>query len=427
MAIVDLDDENKTPAEATVVKDTQRKLYTNEDFKTSTLFNKDHELDTIVKYIEGNKWTIDYFLQIRDINDEALLPDPNVPATTLKYNRINNLIITLSGGIDQTDPTNVVGAGIINAGYLPNYGDPFIATLTGGREAIFTIMKVEKKRYNLHESYNVEIKLFAFLDKDSVLYRDLITKTIREYTYDTDYLMDKSSPIILNKDYAEKMDLKKTRQEILNFYFKLMVDTRKNVIMPSTNTGLYLDTLLTDFIFKTINSNEITGSEKISRMTYDTDTINTIYDALITRDISMLKTCDTDVGFTRVQSQGIHATNRTLAYLGVTHIVDVCNGRCEPIDISGNQYDKPVDLVEPIKIHDDKYIFSNSFYTMDRVNCGPMETAVLDYLGGSLVEMSELKKLTDNYVYWDLIDQFYLLPILLLLIRDHTNSTFSNI
>jgi len=427
MPIVDLDDENKTPAEAVVVNDEQRKLYTDEDFKTSILFNKDHELDTIVRYIEGNKWTIDYFLQIRDINDTALLPDPNVPATTLKYNRINNLVITLSGSIDQTDPNEVIGNGVINAGFLPNYGDPFIATLTGGREAIFTIMKVTKKRYNLHESYDVEFKLFAFLDKDSLLYRDIVTKTIRKYTYDNDYLMDKSSPIILNKDYADKLDLKKTRQEILNFYFKIMVDPRKNIIIPETNTGTYLDTLLTDFIFKTVMTNEVKNMDKISRMTFETDTVHTVFDVILNRSIKMLKTCDTDIGFIRVQSQGIHATNRTLAYLGVTYIVDRYVSDPDNIDIVMNHYDKPADLVEPIRTKDANYIFSNAFYNQDRVNCGPMETAVLDYLGGNLVEMSELKKLIDNYVYWDLIDQYYLLPILLILIKDHTTSTFSNI
>ena len=429
MAILDLDDSNKTPAETVVEVNDNRKLYTKGDFKTSTLFNKDHALDTLVNFVDGAKWSIDYFVQIRDINDTLHLPDVNVPATLLKYNRINNLIIYLEGGIDNTNPTDITGAGKINAGFLPNYGDAFKASLPGGREALFYLTEVTKERYNLHEIYNVKFKLYSFLDSnDDALYRDLIFKTQKEYTYNKTFIEDKSAPVILNKDYDNKLELAKTKQDIIDYYFKVMVNDNKNMVSVPTKTGSYLDKFINNFIFKLVDSNEVRNISNISRLDYSSEINYTVLDALINRDKSMIKLATKDIGYKGVVANGSYATDRSLIYLNINYVADkVDNSTRVTIDVIDNLYTRDANYTDNTSNISTNYIFGDSFYNLDRADCNLFEKCIIDYLNGSLVAMSDLKILTDSYMYWDVIDQFYKLPILLLLIQDQINNTFSPI
>ena len=68
----------------------EREYVTQEQMKTSTLYNKERSLDKIIKYIRGMKWTVNYFLQLVDVNDTTNLPDISLPRHLQKYSRINN-------------------------------------------------------------------------------------------------------------------------------------------------------------------------------------------------------------------------------------------------------------------------------------------------------------------------------------------------
>ena len=123
MAILDINDEHIID-ETVVPKDIpERPFVTQEQLQTSTIFNKDQSLDTIIQYIRGSKWGVSYFLQIKGINETIQLPDINVPVTVQKYHRINNLDLILQTAISQDNIENITGEAIVNAGFLPNVND----------------------------------------------------------------------------------------------------------------------------------------------------------------------------------------------------------------------------------------------------------------------------------------------------------------
>lgn len=428
MPILDLNDENKTPTEQIVLPEDGRVLYTDTDLKTSTLFNKDHDIETIVRYISGSKWEVSYFLQLIDVNDQLHIPDVNVPNTLLKYNRINNLILYLESGLDQTNPQDLSGTCKINAGFLPNYGDAFIATLIGGREALFYITEVKKQRYSLNEIYEVEFKLLEFLDVDSVLYRDLIYKTVREYSYDKNFLYDNSAPILLNQDYKKKLDLKEVRSDLIHYYFTTMVNGNKNIISPPVNSGVWLDTFITDFIFNIVDITEVPSVGKISRISYQGDVKYNILTAIIERDANMLRLIEKDIGFRTVPYFNGYPTVRALGYLNIEYVVDKVDDLTRvDIDIATNERVKPSDYVDYVSNTDNTYIFSNNFYSLNRSNCNLFEQCILDYINGSLISMDNLELLIKDYMLWDYIDQFYKIPILIVLIQDHIKNSYSSL
>ena len=407
-----------------------RKLYTSPEFKTSTLFNEDRELNNIIQYVEGGKWTVDFFQQVREINTPGQLPDINVSSTVLSYNRINKLILNISTPIDQTDPNNVTGSCDINAGFLPSYGDAFIATLVGGREALFVITLVEKKMFSLHDMYTVEFKLYEFFDKNSEMYRDLLLKVVKEYTYDINHVADKSAPIILNKDYKDKLDLKRVRADIIDHFFRTNVNKEKNIIaLPTTVNTYFMDTLLNEFIFKTLGYTGYPNSSKLNRFNVPDITEYSIYDLLLERNISRLSTIDRNLGFTYIPLDNSMPVARQIGWLGIDYIVNKVSDAALIIDhtsyIATNTLTKPTGFVEPLGVRDSNYIFSNAFYTQDIVNCGLMEKVVLQFLRNEVIDQTNLQTLVDQYLYWDVIDQYYLLPILALMLQDKINFTFS--
>ena len=410
-----------------------RKLYTNPDLKTSTLFNKDQELNDIIQYVEGSKWTVDYFQQVREINTPAVMPDINDTSTIVNYNRISKLIIYIDGAISQDDPNNITGTARINAGYLPSYGDPFIATLTGRREAIFVITNVEKKLYSLHEMYNVEFKLFAFLDKDSIFYRDLISKVVKEYIYDASYIKDKSAPIILAKDYKDKLNFKNTLRDLIDYYFKNMYNPEKSIISLPTITGVtYLDTMLTDFLYKLVGYTNFPNANKLNRFD-DTAIVDySIYDMLLYKDLNRIDFLHRDMGFTYIPNSVSLPVMRHIGWLGIDWMVGELNGE-EPVDITVdikvNTITKPSDYISPSNINttEHNYLFSEFFYNQDTDNCSVLENLVLQYLKDEVVDQEKLSTLLSQYKYWETEEQFYYIPILMIMVKDVINNTFSAI
>lgn len=429
MPIFNIDDESVDDATTPVTETTPEPVvpahtYRKQDeLKTSVLFNKETPLETIADNISGMSWEVNYFLQVLGINESPKMPDINSSQTVIKYNRISKLVITLQTAIDQTDPDEINGEAIINAGIVPNYGDPFIATLTGGREAIFYIDTVVKNNYNLHNTYKVTFKLLSFLDTNVEFYNDLVFKTLTEYVYDKKHLQDFSAPILIKEEYQEKVDLRKKPIEILDYYMEYMVNKEVNVIAAPTENSIYIDTLLNTFLSKIINYSDSLLYSKLNKINIDTVCKNSIWDVLLKRDINLLKRVDKKVGFKFTPHTVSNPEVRHASYLGINFITDKIDTKLD-ITYSKNEF---TDTHEVPVVFDDNYVLSNSFYTQDIVNCTEFEKLVLQYLRGEVIDTDKLDKFLREYILWDREQQFYLLPILILLAKITVTNTFTTL
>lgn len=434
MPVLNMDASNPITSTTTTAQVTEN-LYDNATLKTSTLFNKDQDLNTIIRYVDGSKWTIDYFLQVRNINTPATMPDLIKPPSVLSYNRIDKLDIYLTTPIEQTNPVDgISGSATINASFVPNIGDAFLTELLGGRQAIFVIDNIDKKMYSLHDIYDVQFKLFVFLDTDTAgWYNDFVLKTNKRYVYDRTFVETKSAPIILSSDYKEKLNYKNVKQDLINFFFLNFVNTEKNLIslpLDPTMDGVYVDTYLTDFVFKIVGYTDYPNSTNINRVSLDTPTIYTVYDMILNKDISKLLYLNKNMGFIEVPYTGSMPVSRNIAWLGITGLVgDKTNNVA--IDLSTgvkiNTLQQPNDYVAPINNNISNYVFSDSFYNNDTANAGIFEKVLLQYLNDEYVDDSNLNILLTQYRYWSTIEQFYLIPMLFAILQDRINNVYSAI
>lgn len=552
MAILDLNKKNVI-AESRPENIENRKYLSQEELGTSTLFSKDHSLDHISQYISGMKWTVTYFLQLRNMNDELVQLDPRIAATVQKYHRINKLEIYLQNGIDQANITNIEFEAVINAGFLPNKHDILLAELTGGREALFVLKEIDLKKYSLHDAYWCTFKLLTFVDTDNAnLYNNLIYKTVKEYVYDKNHLLDYSAPIILQSDYKRKLNLKDTFKEITDYYLDNFIDKDTCVLCPPTKTSKYTDIYLTDFLFSIVETTDHPEMSKIVRVDKNAMKKNplTIWDVILRRDISMLKRAERRIGFTYNPYTYTDYNIRNFNMLGINFIASVLGKDTKPTvpeyedistyhryypsegipmvpiqpgkpiepdeidpgftrpeitpqprlhnnnsiedkptvtpsfpDLDGNdkpvylpelpdeeipeispiqpeEEDKPTNIPEweednnprpivppkddeelpldpsfgreplyeePIVLPDESYVLSNNMYDLIDVRMGILERNLKKYLLGELCDSKDIDKMIEQYHMWSTRDQYYCIPVLLVLIKDSILHTYKQI
>jgi len=435
MALVDLSDDEigKHPA------------YTDPaQIEMSTLFNRDKPIENIIQYIDGITWVIDYFLQWKDVNDIAQQPDINIPATQLKYIKINKLEVKVQTAITQTIPEDIGGEFIVSSGYTPVYGDPFTARLTGGRIGLFVVTEVNTKTYGLHEAYTVVFKLLSFLDTDTTIYDDILHKVMREYVYDKQHMTKYGAPILLQDTYDKKCDVQVSIARLSSYYIQKFMNRDTRMLTLPTKTGLYIDPLLTDFVFKIFDN-----QQELSQLTrVDVPKVHvsySIWDMLLAKDTAL--PVSKNLAYLPIPNGFIGAQLRSAVILGVTHTIrelneldtiaipdmidevvtipeiDTATIESEPVEdvvedtpIEGSEPIEELPLVSTSDTY--SYVLSTNFYELDYMSSGEIERLTLQYLNKE-IDSALLSKLLSEYSNWSLLNQYYFLPILLLVSKEY--------
>jgi hypothetical protein len=283
--------------------------------------------------------------------------------------------------------------------------------LTGGRSAIFLVNTVEVKTYNLRDAYFLSYSLFTFLDNNNVeKYNDLVYKTVNQFVYDKEHLLDFSAPIILSTDYKRKLNLKQELTTLTKFYCKKFIDIETNLFILPTLTSKYYDSYISNFIFKIIDITQVPEIVKVSRVHDNLAKEEySIWDVLINRDISMLSLVNKKLWY-RVVINNNNPVLRSLGYIGVNFILDKVDNNTlniNPITNTLATIDQPVNQV----VDDRHYVLTDKFYSKDKVNASVFEKLVINYLEGNILNVNELETYINNYETWNTENQFCFLMI----------------
>lgn len=432
MPAVDITRDYEEPSEV----QEQPTYVSKEELKTSTLFNKDNSLDRILPYIRGNRWQVDYFLQLRDINDTLTPPDVNIPVSVQKYHRINKLELVVQTPIQQSDIEDVTGEAIINVGMLPNTNDIFKATLTGGREALFIVTEVSKRTYNIHETYVISFKLYIFIDGsdgNSRIYNNIVEKTMKTYVYDKDHLLDYSAPIILASDYKKKVELREELPAIVDYYFRTFVNYDKNVLALPTSASIYTDIYLHNFVNAIIDQTDHELTSRLTPLALDNNKANlfTIWDVIKNRDIGLLKVAKPHIAFRYTPFSYEGYLTKKMNYLGINFLATLIEDGTTtfpPIPVKDISTPRSDIYQEPTAPRADNfYVLSENFYKQDIATCGYLEQLLFKYLNKDIINSDELDKPLNEYTSWSTIDQYYLIPCLLVVLKECIANTFKSI
>lgn len=418
----------KPETEAPGDNETQVNFVSQGKLGVSNLFNSEVAITDIVSVIDGMPWSVSYYHQIRNVNDQPLMPDVNIPSTELSYNRIDDLELKLQESLPNTGDVGLEATAYINAGIVPHYGDPFLGTLAGGKQAIFTVTEVTRTNYNTRDVYLLKFNLFEFLDNNVEVYNDLQFKTTKKYVYDKDHLQTNSTPIILDSEYKRKVDIKKEQPKIVNHMMNLFFNKKTRLLVPPTTSSVYIDTLLTEFFFSIVDIDQHPQINQIKRLSFQPDVLVTIWTAILHRDISALPAVDKDLGFKYVPASGISPVMRGMGYLGANCVVDQLDGS-DPVEmtVEENRLSSLNTVEQPFDVNNKSYIFSDAFYIDDTNNSTTFEKLLLQYLRGEIIDKEVLYTMFEEYKSWGYLEQYYCLPILLAMIKVSISETFTEL
>lgn len=410
-------------------------------YETIEIVNRDQQLDKITQYIAGEEWTVDYYLQLVAKDMEIGRFDSNSPDVSRQYLHMKEMILYVDTALTQNEANELTGSAFINAGVIPNSGDVIVATLMGKRKALIGVTKVEKRTYNLNNVFFIEYKLDMFLDNNDGVLNALNNKVSKTYYFDKDFLITNGSPILLEEDFKNKRKIVISIKDIINNYFELMFNSERAILSIPGQDFTIIDTMLQEFIFKVINSTDSIYISRIARNTLPDDIMRqpTILDAFIHRDFDILRSCNRKIKYMNVISFENNIRLRNMAYLGIQYVAypdsPDTNIMTTKIPMSTTHTLKDVtnpyrvnkglvdNLIPNIDKEENYYILSKAFYEDDRVNMSKFETICMQYIIREHISNEAIVELIDDYKYWDRVQQYYFIPVLILILRDTINKT----
>lgn len=417
----------------------------------------ENRIKSLLKYVEGYPWTVDYYGQLLNTNNTLNHFDPGLVDLVQSYYLVNKAIIQVSSPLsasydEEEGLMKASGSAIVPLGIRPNVGDIFLAQVDTGEDALFVVNSAVRKSHRKEALYEIDYELFAYTT-DEPEFLDKLSKRVNEryfFNPDTDYF---NRDVLIKPSVKEAMDrlqgFVKLSQE---YYFATFSqDYSSSLLLPGTTRATY-DPLLADFIMKTVDVSSISNN-RFYRHTLQSKDLErpSILDSLLTRTPPHPRLSESKYKFVSATELPVRSRLGTLSYTGVDYVLypleplrdhiaphregskevfsdDILNQRnydnsTFPVSLTSNNnevYSKAV-LHELFK--DDSYIVTEGFYNymVDHENYSEIsytELMIYKFIHRVAISKEDLAIAVQEWRNWSLMHQFYLLPVYWLIARN---------
>lgn len=404
-------------------------------------------LQSLIKYVEGAAWTVTYYGQVIDKHNDVRSQDPTQSPVYQSYSEIKQLEIrvstTLSESQDTTTNTMVVtGAAVIMPFMIPNVGDMFAADVGDGREGVFVVTNTEKKTILKDSVFEIEYTLLYFSDNEPNRRQDLINKTVNSSNYVRDFIEHGQKPILIDEEFNAYKELHHAFETLSVYYMnKFFSNEFQTLIIPGQLNYCY-DHFLTKAVLAILSVRDAPQVRYCRRLNLaDHEYIKqpTVWDSLLKREETLLTILNKKMGLLSVKASDPNPFFDSIRFLGISYFVYPI----EPDISANNPMDKPpfeaVDFIElpeqtgvstmdktfkvagievPIvkPVDTEYYILSQAFYD-NTEGKSLLEVLIYDYLNKRAIPATTAMELVKQYHGWGVVERFYYIPMLLILIR----------
>lgn len=456
MGIVRLQPDANIPAETTLpqaIEEPHKSIF--------TALVPESRIVSLLKYVEGYPWTVNYYGQIINRNNTLENFDPNVPNLTQPYYEVKGLILQvsspLSSSYDQsTGITTVTGSALTPYGLIPNVGDVFIATIDSGEDAIFLINSVARKTFRKDTIYEVSYNLIAYTSENEQLITTLKSRIQQTYYFnkDTNFF---NRDILIKPSVKEAIDrLKELLKETQEYYFSTFAQKEAGTIyIPGLENKLY-DPLLLNFISRIVDYNQLANVPFFKHNYSENRYINqkSILDLLFLRNMSLINSINKKYVFVSSSILPNRARLGTAFHTGASYILFPKEPNTQT-DITSLVYStsRPR-FIEEVKstrnyflpnitinvttnnnnviskplLHslfvNDSYIVSENFYNYvnDKTlfnQISYIELLIYKHINKEAIAKEDLVLAIERYNEFSLLHNLYLLPVLWLIIKSN--------
>lgn len=424
------------------------------EYKSPLIDTKYTPLSSLITFVEGYGWTVDYYSQAIERDSQLLGQDPSLPKQFQQYKRIKGLEMKAVNPITWSqDPRSksitASGTSTVHSTIIPNAGDMFAADVGDGRIGIFEVKGTEKKSLLKQSVYSIDYTLIYFADEESDRLRDLNTKVFQELHYVRDFLKHGQAPLITDNEYNTLNKLTALYGEITQNYMDWFYSREtRTLLVPSQPNAVY-DPFVTQYVSRILNTEDHPRvRDMIVLNCGDDDTLleNQLYKAIINKDARILATANRKMG--AVSARAFNANpmlgsirmtivELVIYPLGAQEIVDAnlnglggkapaeyiyASSKTRPGDMEDLVFDNVIDFddaqrpyIHPVTF-DSYYVFSEAFYK-SKPDQSMLEILTLNYIKDQLNSPLDIYKLVATYHNWGSLERFYYLPIVLALIK----------
>lgn len=414
------------------------------------------KISSLLKYVEGYPWTVNYYGQIFNSANTLEHVDPTAPNFTQPCYEVRGAILQVSTPLstsydESTGVTTVTGSALIPYKMSPNAGDFFIAQVDSGEDAVFIINTVSRKTYRKDSLYEVDYSLYMYLSADATFMPKVTARIQDTYFYNKDTNFFNRDLLItpLVKEVSDRLKL--LLRESREYYFTRFLKKEFGLIIIPGTEGKYYDPFLNRFIMKTVPHDFIIDKSYGSINIFDKYVEQeTFFDALLYRSVDRLDTINKTVSFAASGVMRNLSRFGTAYHAGVNYVAYPTTPDTRD-DVQGVTTRTPVDLFDrgyktasnynvfPKQVstvnnntgytknllHElfvgDYYVMSENFYKYQLDNTlyasvSFVEVLVLRFIQGKALTREDMHMCISTYRQWSLLHQMYLLPVLWVMI-----------
>lgn len=417
---------------------------------------------SLLTFVEGSNWTVDYYSQVIDADNEVGAQNIDRAAPYQQYWLIERFEMKVTTALNQSvsqdeesKSMNVTGAATTYPHFIPNKGDMFIADIGDGNVGVFTVTASNKKTYLKESVYEIEYVLTAYLDNARLT--DFARKTVKTTVFVKDFLAYGQDPMVISEDFNALVQLKTDYGNLLGMYLRDFFSVDYQTLMIPGQSVTSYDPFLTRAFCQVVSADDNPLVARIRQPAIAGDqamNCKTFWDALVNLDGFILPTVDQQflllptVHFKSLpQYSGIYYTGimqvlypqdqRTdvdasyhpgLVRPGPGNSVTFAGRRYHdlqrvlpPTMLRGFQYAPPIPNVLPEVVpvtQDPYYVFTAGFYGMDGAKpASQLELMTLDAINGKAIDNIALSKLAERSAQWENLERFYYVPVILTLLQ----------
>lgn len=415
--------------------------------------NNKTPLNSLIAYMEGAPWTVDYYSQVLSKHNDLRDHDPGQVNLYQQYSKIVGLEIRVTTPLTNSQDTEstlvtVTGNALTYPFMTPNVGDVFVGDAGGGRKGVYKLSNVERKTFNTNSVFSIDYELLGYVDVAKDRFNDLENKVTQTYYFSKERMLEGLSPTLVQTEYKQMLDLTMIWSDLCQFYFRTFYNREfSTLVLPGQESSIY-DSFLVDYLLRIVDTFDAEEVRYIKNLTTENEPFmqqNQFWKVLFERDANLLAYCNREMGLTYVKAFGADPMMMGIRYTRIRYLVypqhpdfstfsdkvpevkpdatfmAVVRASSRPASISALLTDTlalqngTVPFIKPL-LEDSGYVFSLPFYEQGS-QLSVLESLTLDYLKGNALSIDHLWKLVNQYPKWGRLEQFYYIPVLLTLIK----------
>lgn len=440
----------------------QQEPYVSEKpYQGSEVDSERHPVSSLLPYIKGSPWIVDYYRQLLTRSEESTSGQPTIEAPLQQYQLIKQMELRVQSALSTDFDTekgehSMSGSAVIYPSFKPIKGDVFVASLFDGRVGVLDVKEVRQKTIFQDSTYEIDYDVIQFLDQKKKL--ELERKTVKTTVFVREFVLSGQSPLILESEYEQVQRLRAGLATLQKQYFwGLYSQEVQTIPVPKQRVGTY-DSFLIRFIDHAFPVQERSSDRVLTRWNVEGDEgfkVKTFWDLLVESSTAferyVVKEFDTIAtanlrGFPVINGIGFSPLQRVLFPKDRPFNLSAMYGRQKVVHhqrldspyslaewgemdlryairrkiLNGLGDVPPADLyiplVHPVGI-DDYYVLTEYFYSKAEYGQSHLELQTRNAIEGRSLDFPILVQLMDDVENWGEMEQFYYVPLLAFLIR----------